>query len=98
MKKFLLPLCCIALLSLLAFASPAITYASQGNGLRMHHVCATAAIGYASCSAVQLDARSNGLKPHASSPGGLNPADLQSAYKLPSASAGSGQTIAIVDA
>jgi subtilase family serine protease len=29
---------------------------------------------------------------------GLGPADLQSAYKLPSATAGSGQTIAIVDA
>lgn len=39
-----------------------------------------------------------GAKPNASSPSGLNPADLQSAYKLPSSSAGSGQTVAIVDA
>jgi subtilase family serine protease len=31
-------------------------------------------------------------------PGSLGPADLQSAYKLPSATAGSGQTVAIVDA
>jgi subtilase family serine protease len=41
---------------------------------------------------------SSGIKPDASSPGGLNPPDLQSAYNLPSASAGSGQTVAIVDA
>jgi subtilase family serine protease len=34
----------------------------------------------------------------AAAPGGYNPADLQSAYKLPSATAGSGQTVAIVDA
>jgi len=31
-------------------------------------------------------------------PAGLGPADLQSAYKLPSSTAGSGQTVAIVDA
>jgi hypothetical protein len=35
---------------------------------------------------------------HADAPAGLGPADLQSAYKLPSATAGSGQTVAIVDA
>ncbi|MFN2527198.1 MAG: peptidase S8 [Candidatus Baltobacteraceae bacterium] len=33
-----------------------------------------------------------------SSPSGYNPADIQSAYKLPSSTAGAGQTIAIVDA
>src|SRR5205814_9663022 len=31
-------------------------------------------------------------------PAGLGPADLQSAYKLPSGSAGAGQTVAIIDA
>ncbi len=40
----------------------------------------------------------NGLKPNASTPSGLFPAQLQDAYKLPSATAGSGQTVAIVDA
>jgi len=34
----------------------------------------------------------------AATPSGYGPADLQSAYKLPSATAGSGQTVAIVDA
>jgi subtilase family serine protease len=36
--------------------------------------------------------------PAASSPSGYNPADLQKAYALPSATAGGGQTVAIVDA
>lgn len=35
---------------------------------------------------------------HNSTPAGYGPADLQSAYKLPSSTNGSGQTIAIVDA
>lgn len=43
-------------------------------------------------------ATTNGIQPLATAPGGLNPADLQSAYNLPSATAGSGQTVAIVDA
>jgi subtilase family serine protease len=34
----------------------------------------------------------------AAAPSGLGPSDLQSAYKLPSSTAGSGQTVAIVDA
>jgi hypothetical protein len=38
-----------------------------------------------------------GVLPNAT-PSGYGPADIQSAYKLPSASAGSGQTVAIVDA
>jgi subtilase family serine protease len=39
-----------------------------------------------------------GASPNAASPTGLNPPDLQSAYKLPSSTAGAGQTVAIVDA
>jgi subtilase family serine protease len=45
---------------------------------------------------VQL-AQADGIVPHAASPGGLNPVDLRSAYKLPS-TGGSGRTVAIVDA
>jgi len=40
----------------------------------------------------------NGVKPLASTPSGYFPADLRSAYALPSTTAGSGQTVAIVDA
>ncbi len=50
------------------------------------------------CYAVQLIQHSDGSTPNASSPSGYNPADLQAAYYLPSATAGSGQTVGIVDA
>jgi subtilase family serine protease len=59
-----------------------------------------------SCSSATAEVRCNalvrmpaaGVSPNAATPSGLFPADLVSAYKLPSATAGSGQTIAIVDA
>lgn len=63
--------------------TPAVTYT---------HVCPGVFVGYARCHAIRVDV---GL---ATGPSGYNPADLQSAYKLPSSTAGSGQTVAIVDA
>ena len=63
--------------------------------------CAAAVAGFATCHAIQRvttnTANSANAKPAASSPGGYNPVDLQSAYGL-SATGGSGQTVAIVDA
>ncbi len=59
-------------------------------------VCKRPAPGYAAC----LASRRTDVRPLASAgtPAGYGPKDLQSAYKLPSASRGAGQTIAIVDA
>ncbi len=74
---------------------------SKNTGLSMRFVhakvCPSAAAGEARChSLVRVD---NSGQPLATgTPSGYGPADLQSAYKLPSATAGSGQTIAIVDA
>jgi subtilase family serine protease len=65
---------------------------SQNAGKQFTHVCGPAAAAFARCHALLL------VTPNASSPGGYNPADLQSAYKLPSSTAGGGQTVAIVDA
>ena len=49
-------------------------------------------------SVVRTDVKGHkGIQPLAT-PGGLGPSDLQGAYALPSSSAGSGQTVAIVDA
>ncbi|MEV8563821.1 S53 family peptidase [Streptomyces sp. NPDC051917] len=63
------------------------------------HSCSTPTAGTASCMAV---VRTDLATPHklapAATPSGYGPADLQSAYNLPSSTAGSGQTIAIVDA
>ena len=63
------------------------------------HACATAARGFAACQAlVRTDVAPVRTMAAAATPSGYGPADLQSAYKLPSATAGSGRTVAIVDA
>src|ERR1700742_2844591 len=53
------------------------------------------------CDAIRISGATvsaTGVKPDAATPSGYFPADLQSAYKLPSSTAGAGQTVAIVDA
>ena len=57
--------------------------------------------GQIHCDAIRISGgsvSSDGVKPNAATPSGYFPADLQSAYKLPSSTAGAGQTVAIVDA
>jgi hypothetical protein len=56
--------------------------------------------GYARCFAIVRTPADHRITPDASGPPStaLGPADIQSAYKLPSATAGGGQTVAIVDA
>jgi N-acetylneuraminic acid mutarotase len=56
--------------------------------------------GYARCYSVVHTAVKNKIAADTAGPpsGALGPAQIQSAYDLPSASAGSGQTVAIVDA
>lgn len=59
-------------------------------------VCADAGPGFARCHATRNDnAKGNGASPAAATPSGYGPADLKSAYNLPSAAGG---TVAIVDA
>lgn len=62
-------------------------------------VCAAAKLGYSSCmSLIRTNIKSyKGIKA-ATTPEGYGPSDLQSAYNLPSGSAGNGETVAIVDA
>src|SRR5436853_1795562 len=74
-------------------ATPAAANATHARSSRI--VCGSVAAGYARCFAHEVD----DSRPNAyGSPSGYNPPDLQSAYSLPSSSAGSGQTVAIVDA
>jgi phosphodiesterase/alkaline phosphatase D-like protein len=77
-------------------------------------VCGRPTPGHSACLAILVPSaatRSSSPAPQAASPavqsptysgsgvgGGYAPADLRSAYDLPSASAGSGQTVAVVDA
>jgi len=69
--------------------------ASASHARSTHAVCGAVAAGYARCFAHEVD----DSRPNAAGvPSGYNPADLQSAYSLPSSTAGAGQTLAIVDA
>jgi subtilase family serine protease len=80
-----------------AHAAPAAAPASHPT----QRACAVAAPGHAACKALlrtDVQVSASAVHTDAATPSGLFPADLQSAYKLPSASAGSGQTVAIVDA
>lgn len=74
------------------------THESVAGGNPIHaHVCADPGPGEARCHAhVRVD--SKGQPDVTAGPTGYNPADLQAAYNLPSASAGTGQTVAVVDA
>jgi subtilase family serine protease len=99
--KLLFIFCSAAALSLAIFSVfTTSAYAQQQSqpALRLSHVCAAAAAGHAHCDAIRVMSTTQNAKPNSSSPSGYNPADLQSAYNLPSASAGSGQTVGIVDA
>jgi subtilase family serine protease len=89
MKTRLLVLFGLALLAVAIFGG---TSSARAGSVSIRPVCGAVPIGYARCfSLVKGPAAASG-------PSGYGPADLQSAYKLPSATAGSGQTVAIVDA
>jgi subtilase family serine protease len=70
--------------------------AASGNDQHVHVCPGPSNPGAARCHAIRVDRA--GSRPGAGGPAGLNPSDLQSAYKLPSATAGAGQTVAIIDA
>src|SRR5437764_993920 len=61
-------------------------------------VCKRAPHGRVGCFAIRVDRSSGGRVRHADSPVGYTPDDLRSAYALPASPAGSGATVAIVDA
>ncbi|MEU6665631.1 putative Ig domain-containing protein [Streptomyces sp. NPDC046727] len=77
------------------------TYHSTGKAgqkVPTQHLCATAEPGHASCFAQRrTDIKQRLAAALAAAPSGLSPANLHSAYNLPTA-AGSGMTVGIVDA
>jgi subtilase family serine protease len=88
---FRIALVLLALASVVAFGGAS---AARAGGVSIRPVCGAVPVGHARCfSFVKGNAT-----PLAQTPSGYGPADLQSAYKLPSATAGGGQTVAIVDA
>ena len=84
----------LLLLALSLVAAFAGSSSGRAASVSIRPVCGAVPIGHVRCfSLVKGDA-----SPFASGPSGYGPADLQSAYALPSATAGVGQTVAIVDA
>lgn len=87
------------------FAGPAIAAtgpSATGLTTRNVAVCPAPMAGYANCDAILHERVYPDGKPAPASPAtavaGYGPIDLQGAYKLPSSSAGGGQTVGIVDA
>jgi subtilase family serine protease len=90
----------VTAISLLAVPFNGMAANTISEAVRAAHTCAAPAFGDAACDAlVVVDASGRPLvRPKANgTPAGLSPADLQSAYGLPS-SGGAGRTVAIVDA
>ncbi|HTW21475.1 MAG TPA: S53 family peptidase [Mycobacteriales bacterium] len=102
-KLLLIPFLAVAglLSAAVAGASPAPhesrTVAAKAT-TKDHSVCKHAHRARSRCFAIRVDHLHRGRVRHESSPIGYGPSDLQAAYSLPSASAGSGQTVAVVDA
>ncbi len=100
MKKFVTALCVMAVMSFMAVGTAGSAFAKSVSTAVTPHavqVCASALRpGYARCMSIQMVGSQ--FHPNSGGPAGYHPADLQSAYELPSSSAGAGQTIAIVDA
>ena len=96
---FLALLSIVAALSLL-FIGAGEQVSARGfpapNAVRPVQACGAVGIGMARCMAIQM--LNSRFQPDAGGPVGFHPSDLQSAYKLPSSTAGSGQTVALVDA
>lgn len=91
-----------AILALVTAAiAPTASAAPSTTGLahRNVRVCSAPAGGDAACHAIRNDTvTSNGHVITNANPAGYGPADLQSAYVLPSATSGTGKVVAIVDA
>jgi subtilase family serine protease len=96
-----------ALVTGLLAAAPAEAISTAPSAVKYTRSCGTATAGHAACFALRRTdvVQSAGVRALAKNevsplvtPSGLSPASLISAYALPSATAGSGQTVGIVDA
>jgi subtilase family serine protease len=102
MKRRTLVLAFPAVLALATAAlTPTASAAPSAPGVahRNVRVCAAPAPGQAACHAIRNERlTAKGVVVPNTTPAGYVPADLRSAYNLPSTSAGGGQVVAIVDA
>jgi subtilase family serine protease len=98
----MISLSAVALVPVLAGATGASASSapnSQAANHRFVRSCVAPTAGFAACHAIQNQTvLADGTVAPAVTPSGYGPTDLQAAYSLPSATAGTGQTVAIVDA
>jgi N-acetylneuraminic acid mutarotase len=95
----------VAARSVASHARPAVkkplpVHGVSGKRHATHRVCPPTKAGFLQClSVVRTDVKGHkGLFRADTTPAGYGPASLQSAYNLPSSTAGSGETVGIVDA
>ena len=82
-----------------AGAAPSLADTANPQSVSVEAECPAATPGTAECLAIRrTDAATDGTASPQTYLGAYTPADLQSAYGLPSGTAGAGQTVAIVDA
>ncbi|WP_367401267.1 S53 family peptidase [Paraconexibacter antarcticus] len=87
----------VSVVLLVLASSSAAGAAPSAQGVAHKAVCPGAPSGFAHCDS-QVVTDGSGAPLVTATPAGYGPADLQSAYVLPSGTAGAGRTIAIVDA
>src|SRR3954449_13513289 len=94
MLQRLVPLVAV-LLALLALPTPAPAATTTTTQVP---VCKRAPHGRVGCFAIRVDRYAAGRIRHSTAPIGYTPQDLRDAYSLPASPAGSGMTVAVVDA
>ncbi len=100
MKKLAITLTLVVALAFVAMSATPGAFAKSASATpaaqKLVQACGAVSVGSARCMAILATASQ--FRPDSGGPAGYHPADLQSAYALPSASQGKGETVAIVDA
>src|ERR1700690_693543 len=89
---------CGLLVAAVAWFPTSAGVADASGGGTIQAACGPVPAGFARCLLLEVKNTQAARPLVGSAPSGFLPADLQSAYNLPSAGAGRGQTVAIVDA
>jgi subtilase family serine protease len=102
LKKLIFAMSLAALFAFVVLGRPVQSlaysvHAASAVAHRFVQVCSFAPAGYAHCNAIRVLSASTFTSNDSNSIAGYHPSDLQSAYNLPSSTAGNGQTIALVD-
>jgi subtilase family serine protease len=96
LRRLVLATALVATATVVAVATGGATSARAAGSVSVVPVCGAVPVGHARCFSLKVVGSE--VPNDGTAPSGYGPPDLQSAYKLPSAKKGAGQTVAIVDA